>query len=440
MTEASFGSEDEFLPFSDRAIIVGIELPSDHADSEDDLNELSSLLATLGVEERGRVIQKRAKLDPKYLIGKGKVEELRQLATSKDAKMVVFDRPLSGPQVRNLEKALCLSVYDRTGIILEIFHRHASTSQAKTQVEIARLEYLLPRMTGAWTHFQRQAGGGVRSRGMGEKQIEVDRRRARERIVRLQRKLLHIQKEGETRRKARSSQWKVALVGYTNSGKTTLMKGLTKAIDSGEDALFATLDTRVKVIDPKTRPKILVSDTVGFIRNLPHSLVESFRSTLHEVIEADVLVHVVDISHENYRQQIEATTKVLEEIGAGHIPIIYAFNKVDALEDVVLPRIIRGVYDNALVISGHLQKDIEILRDHIFAFFKQNLVEAKMTVPMEDALGQSRIFASCLISDSDYAVPGRVTFQVQATRAVLNKLRCYIDSEIDGAFSHRMGS
>lgn len=430
MTEIIADEGTFVAPIGRTAIVVGVQLPTDGNNLDAELEELGQLLKTLGVRVLGQVVQKRTKLHPKGLVGTGKVHEIRDLAKRVCADMVVFDHKLSGPQVRNLEQEVGLPIFDRTGIILEIFHRHARSSQAKTQVEIARLEYLLPRMTGAWTHFQRQAGGGVRSRGMGEKQIEVDRRRARERIARLNKKLGQIQEESKTRRKARAAQWRVALVGYTNSGKTTLMQGLTKAMESGEDELFATLDTRVKVIDPKTRPKILVSDTVGFIRNLPHSLVASFRSTLQEVVDADALIHVVDISHENYRQQLEATEAVLEEIGADDVPILYAFNKKDLLDDPVLPRILRGVYDHALVISGHSDTDIELLRDHIYLFFKKNLVFGQLTVPIDDLAGQSSVYANCLITDSNYETPGVVTFQVQATRAVMNRLARYQQSDL----------
>ncbi len=425
MTDEVARSGFESLPVGSAAIVVGVHLPDDDADSKEDLDELASLLKTLAIPEKARVTQKRDRLNPKCLIGEGKALEIKALAAEVGADMVVFDRPLSGPQVKNLEALCGLAIYDRTGIILEIFSRHARTKQAKIQVEIAQLEYVLPRLSGAWTHFQRQQGGGVHSRGMGEKQIEIDRRRARERIARLQQKLVTIQKECGTRRKLREGEWKVALVGYTNSGKTTLMKGLTRSTMNGQDELFATLDTQVKVIDPKTRPKILISDTVGFIRNLPHGLIESFKSTLAEVAEADLIVHVVDVSHENYRAHMVTTDQVLKDIGAGDIPVFYAFNKLDQLDDRILPRILRGIYPYSLVMSSFNHNDTELLRDRIYQFFKRYLIDAVLNVPIDDYAGQSSVFAHCLITNSDYTDPSQVTFTVRATEPVLSKLRSY---------------
>ncbi|MDQ3231551.1 MAG: GTPase HflX, partial [Pseudobdellovibrionaceae bacterium] len=325
------------LTGSEKAVIVGVLLPGDAPEKlEEQLVELQSLLDTLGVQVTGRIVQKRQKLTPNCYIGVGKVQEIKDLAGSTHAKLVVFDHALSAPQVRNLEEMTECVVLDRTGIILEIFSRHARTNQAKAQVEIAKLEYLLPRLSGQWSHFQRQRGGGSLQRGMGEKQIEIDRRRARERIARLQKQLEQFRKEKATQRKSRSNELKVAIVGYTNSGKTTLMKGLTKSQVAPKDELFATLETNIKTIDPRTRPKILLSDTVGFIRNLPHGLVASFRTTLDEVNEADLLLHVVDVSYHHYEDHIHVTRSVLEEMGAGDIPQILVFNKVDQLKDPIL--------------------------------------------------------------------------------------------------------
>lgn len=424
--EVLSGDGFEGLPLGKKAIIVGVEITAQKAGSnenDEDLDELAALLKTLGIPELQRISQKRQKLDPHSLIGRGKALEIRDMAQEVGADMVVFDRPLSAPQVKNLEQLTCCAVFDRTGIILEIFSRHARSSQAKTQVEIARLEYVLSRLTGAWSHFQRQQGGGVRSRGMGEKQIEVDRRRARMRIDRLRQKLQRIEKECQLRRRQRSGEWKVALVGYTNSGKTTLMKGLSRSAIKGQDELFATLDTQVKVIDPRTRPKVLVSDTVGFIRRLPHRLVESFKSTLAEVAEADLILHVVDVSHENYKAHMVTTDEVLREIGASNVPVMICFNKVDKLNDVILPRILRGVYRNSMVVSSLSHNDIELVRDRISQFFHRFLDDAVLSVPLSDSDTQSRVFAHCLIMNSDYTDPTRVVFTVRATAQVLSQLR-----------------
>lgn len=397
----------------------------------DDLDELTRLLETLHVAVKGRVVQRRQKLTPKCLLGEGKVEEIKQLAEGTGAGLVVFDHPLSGPQVRNLEQMTGCEVLDRTGVILEIFARHARTTQAKTQVEIARLEYLLPRMTGAWTHLERQRGGGIQ-RGMGEKQIEVDRRLAREKMNRLKKQLEGIDKDRQIQRKARRNELKVALVGYTNSGKTSLLAGLTKAQVQAEDVLFATLDSNVRTLDPSTRPKILLSDTVGFIRHLPHSLVESFKSTLQEVLEADLLLHVVDIAHPHYQLQIKTTEGVLRDIGAGDIPVMMVFNKMDRLQDQLLPKILRSVYRGSVFISAHREEDLVLLRRQIFKFFEENLIQATLMVPHDEASALSTVYQSCLILESHFEDPQGARFEVRASAAVLAKLRHYVVSVEEG--------
>ena len=412
-----------------KAIIVGIVLNSEDSEKvQEDLDELQSLLETLGVPVEARVCQKRHKLIAKTLLGTGKVEEIKEVAESTCADLIVCDRPLSPPQTRNLEAMTGLTVMDRTGIILEIFSQHARSNQAKTQVEIARLEYLLPRLTGAWTHFQRQTGGGVRSRGMGEKQIEVDRRRARERIARLQKQLETIRKEKQVQRKSRSNELKVAIVGYTNSGKTTLMKRLTRSEVAGKDELFATLDTNIKTIDPTTRPKLLISDTVGFIKNLPHALVESFKSTLDEVGDSDLLLHVVDVSYHSYEEHIEITQKVLNEIGAGEVPQIMVFNKVDLLKDQILPRVLKAAYPGSVAISANDSDCILTLRDRIYDFFKSNLVSYRLEVPVNEQSTLSKVYKNCLIVESDYEADGIIVFEVKSTGATMAKLRRFVVS------------
>ena len=416
-----------------RAIVVGVSLPSDDlAATEDDLQELTGLLETLGVEVAGRVLQKRQKLTAKCLIGPGKVEEVRELAEALGCKLVVFDHQLTPPQIRNIEKMTCCEILDRTGVILEIFARHAQTSLAKTQVEIARLEYLLPRMTGAWTHFQRQTGGGVRSRGMGEKQIEIDRRRARDRIGRLHKQLEVIEKDMAVQRKSRRDELKVALVGYTNSGKTTLMRALTKATTDGEDALFATLDSSIRTIDPNTRPKILLSDTVGFIRNLPHGLVESFKTTLNEVLEADLLLHVIDISHSNYVKQITTTEEVLEDIGAGNIAVIKVFNKWDQTEDPHLKKVLTASHPGSICLSAHDHQDALRLRNHVFAYFESRMARAYVAVPPNEAQALSLVYKTCMVMDSTFTNEGHGIFLVQGSPSTMAKLKRFAITQAEG--------
>lgn len=415
------------------AIIVGVLLAGEDDTLVDDLAELTQLLATLKIQVGGRVVQKRQKVTPRFFVGEGKVDDIKLLAEQLGSKLVIFDRTLSGPQVRNLEEATGCEVQDRTGVILEIFARHARTTQAKTQVEIARLEYMMPRMTGAWSHLERQRGGGVQ-RGMGEKQIEVDRRLARERMSRLRRQLEGIQKDRQNQRKARLSELKVALVGYTNSGKTSIMSAVTRATVQAEDVLFATLDASVRTLDPSTRPKILLSDTVGFIRNLPHALVESFKSTLDEVLEADLLLHVVDASHPNFRAQMQTTADVLREIGAGDIPTLMVFNKLDKVADPVLPKILKAAYKNSEFVSALRDDDMVRLRRYIIKYFEENLVRATIEVPADDQSLLSLIYKSCLILETDFSIQDQARFEVRASPAVLAKLHSHVVSVAEGPF------
>lgn len=417
-----------------KALIVGVLAQGEEDHLGDDLNELEQLLATLKIKVLSRVVQRRQKLNPKCLLGEGKVEEIRQQADDLGAGLVIFDRAVSPPQMRNLEKMTGCEILDRTGVILEIFARHACTNQAKTQVEIAQLEYMLPRLAGAWTHLERQGGGGGVQRGMGEKQIEVDRQRARERISRLQKQLDSYGKDRQNQRKARRNELKVALVGYTNSGKTSVMVSVTRATVQGEDVLFATLESNVRTLDPSTRPKILLSDTVGFIRNLPHGLVESFKSTLDEVLEADLLLHVVDLSHPNYKQQMETTSNVLREIGAGDIPCLLLFNKVDKVQDPLLPKILRAAYKNSMFVSAFSEEDMAKLRRHVFKYFEDNLVRATLSVPADDQALLSQIYKSCLILDSDFSVQDEARFEVRAAPAVLAKLHAHVIHLAEGPF------
>jgi len=408
------------------AIIVGVILPGEDAKVlSDDLAELEALLTTLGIVTVGQIVQKRVKLTPSCLIGTGKVEAIRDLARELGASFVIVDRALSPPQVRNLEEMTKCKVMDRSGVILDIFSQNAKTNAAKTQVEIARLEMMLPRMVGQWTHLHRQGGGGAVGRSEGEKQIEVDRRRARERIARLKEQLHQISRERETQRKARRNEIKVALVGYTNGGKTTIMNAMTNGDFLAKDALFATLESNVRTLDPNARPKMLLSDTVGFIRNLPHTLVDSFKSTLDEVLEADLLLVVVDISHDNYKSQLETTRSVLSEIGAGHIPVMHVFNKIDRVDDPFLARILRQAYPGGISISAYKPEDVLRLREHIYEFFASNFVRCKLAIPSSDRDGVSLVYRNCMILGVDYERQDLAIFDVHVTKEIYPKLSAY---------------
>ena len=313
----------------EKAILVSV-CPSGQTmeRTEEYLDELAFLLETAGGIPLKRVVQRLERPDTRTYIGSGKLEELKEYKQALEADFVVVDDELSPAQLRNLEKELDCRILDRTTLILDIFARRARTSTAKTQVELAQLQYMLPRLTRMWTHLERQRGG-IGMRGPGETQIETDRRLIKEKISLLRQQLASIDKQKTLQRKNRESLVRVALVGYTNVGKSTLMNVLSKSDVLAENKLFATLDTTVRKVVVANLP-FLLTDTVGFIRKLPTQLVESFKSTLDEVSEADLLLHVVDISHPGYEEQIASVQKTLEEIGAADKPVIMVFNKIDA--------------------------------------------------------------------------------------------------------------
>jgi GTP-binding protein HflX len=314
------------------AILVAIATFDQSAEKvQEYIDELEFLASTLGVETVGRFTQKIDKPDPRTFVRKGKAEEIREYVRAKEVDLVIFDDDLSPSQLRNLEQLFKCRIYDRSLLILDIFLQRAQTAQAKTQVELARYQYLMPRLTRMWTHLERQRGGTGTRGGAGEKEIETDKRMIRDQISVLKGRLEKINKQNITQRKSRANIVRVSLVGYTNVGKSTLMNLLSKSNVHAEDKLFATVDATVRkvVID---RIPFLLSDTVGFIRKLPHHLIESFKSTLDEVAESDILLHVVDISHPSYQDQMEVVETTLRDIGAGDKPTILVFNKMDRIK------------------------------------------------------------------------------------------------------------
>jgi GTP-binding protein HflX len=298
---------------------------------KDELEELAFLAETAGYSTLKTFTQKLHRPDSRTFVGKGKLEEIRLFLEEYPAETVIFDDDLSPSQLRNIENELKKTVFDRSLLILEIFLIRAKTAQAKTQVELARYEYLLPRLTNMWTHLERQRGATGTRGGSGEKEIETDRRNIKARISLLKEQLLKIDKQAQTQRKARSESIRLSLVGYTNAGKSTVMNLLSKADVLAENKLFATLDSTVRKMVLDNIP-FLISDTVGFIRKLPHSLVESFKSTLDEVREADLLIHIVDVSNPAFEDHIHVVNKTLAEIGAGDKPVLLVFNKIDAYQ------------------------------------------------------------------------------------------------------------
>lgn len=315
----------------EKAVLIGvINRNQDEEKVTEYLNELEFLTYTAGGEVSKRYVQRIEVPNPKTLIGSGKMNEVEQYVKENDIGTVIFDEELSPVQQRNIEKQLRCKILDRTGLILDIFAQRAKTSYARTQVELAQYEYLLPRLTGLWTHLERQRGG-IGMRGPGETEIETDRRIVRDRISLLKKKLLKIDRQMETQRGNRGALVRVALIGYTNVGKSTLMNVISKSDVFAENKLFATLDTTVRKVVIGNLP-FLLSDTVGFIRKLPTQLVESFKSTLDEVREADLLLHVVDISHPNFEEHIASVNRILGEINCADKEMIMVFNKIDKYE------------------------------------------------------------------------------------------------------------
>ena len=365
----------------ERAILVGLV----HKDQTEEqlqeyLDELAFLAETAGAITVKRFTQKLPHPDTRTFIGKGKIEEIKKYIEGKDVRIVIFDDELNGSQITNIEKLLDVKTIDRSDLILDIFARRAKTAQAKAQVELAQYQYLLPRLRGMWKHLER-LGGGIGTRGPGETEIETDRRIVRDKISLLRRRLAEIDKQSSTQRKERGEFIRVALVGYTNVGKSTLMNLLSKRHVFAENKLFATLDTTTSKVVFENTP-FLLSDTVGFIRKLPHHLVESFKSTLDEVREADILLHVVDISHPAYEEQIGVVNKTLQELSAFDKPIITIFNKMDLYEERTFDKWLeegtkkeilndleerwqRETHGNAVFISAIEKRNIDDLRKKI---------------------------------------------------------------------------
>lgn len=369
------------------AVVVGV-VQKDQTEQQvkDYLDELEFLAETAGAVTRKRFIQKLQHPDSRTFVGKGKLEEIRQYISFNGIDLVIFDDELSGAQINNIQKELKIKVIDRSDLILDIFARRAKTAQARTQVELAQYQYILPRLRGMWSHLERQ-GAGIGSRGPGETEIETDRRIVRDKITLLRKKLAEIDKQSFTQRKERGEFIRVALVGYTNVGKSTIMNLLSKRDVFAENKLFATLDTTTSKVVFETTP-FLLSDTVGFIRKLPHHLVESFKSTLDEVREADILMHVVDISHPNYEDQLAVVNKTLQELKAFDKPTITIFNKMDLYEtqtfdewlgDETKEEILRDLYDrwsnelqgNVVFVSATERRNVEGLRETILNKVKE---------------------------------------------------------------------
>jgi len=375
--------------YQERALLVGTVEPGFDLRAIDPLDELTRLAETAGAVVVDRLVQKRERPDPRTYIGKGKATELSSRVADHKIDTVIFDNDLSPGQMQNLEKDIGCKVLDRTELILDIFATHARTAQAKLQVELAQLEYTLPRISKLGAHItsEQQAGGGagIGMRGPGEKQIESDRRLARKRIVDLRREMKKVEERKRREVSARTVEnTTVSLVGYTNAGKSTLMNALTKAGVMVEDKLFSTLDTRTRIWTLEGGIKVLLSDTVGFIRNLPHDLVASFHATLEEVAQADLLLHVVDASHPQAAEHMEAVESVLRILECSEKPTLTVFNKVDRFRDAVEREILLNRHPEAIAISARTGAGVDVLTARVAERLTRKLIDVDVEIPQSE--------------------------------------------------------
>ena len=391
----------EIKETEERAILVALrtrdltkEKVSEH------LSELEELANTAGATTVFKIIQDKASADKALYIGKGKTEEIAELSELNDITTIIFDDDLSPVQVRNLEKAINRKIVDRSALILDIFASRAQTKEAKTQVELAQLQYMLPRLTRAWTHLSKQYGG-IGTKGPGETQIEADRRMIKNRISLLKGKLEKIEQQRETQSQKRKDFKRVSLVGYTNAGKSTLFNLMTKEDVLAEDRLFATLDSTTRIVSFDKSNKILMSDTVGFIRKLPHNLVASFKSTLNEVRESDVLLHIIDASNPYFQEHIEVVESTLADIGCKDKVIVKVFNKVDILSQSDL-QFILGTYKDAVLISALRGMNIGKLIDRIISLTKQQLKKFEIRLPIANSKKIAMLYSNTKVLDVSY--------------------------------------
>jgi GTP-binding protein HflX len=439
-----------------RAILVGIQLPGvDDVAHAASIEELGRLVKTLGYEVVGTISQKRDELDGSTVLGKGRLEELAaitggsgvvgsmaiprkskarehfadanqkkpdatQIDPDPDARpkpeFVIVDHDISPSQARNLERATGAQVLDRTGVIVAIFHRHAHSREAKLQVEMAQLKYVAPRLRESSASGERKQGYGA-----GESDLELNRRKIRDRLAELKDQLEDIQRDNDERRSARRDQLRVALVGYTNAGKSSLMRALTGSEVLIEDKLFATLDTTVRALQPEAKPRVLVSDTVGFIKKLPHDLVASFRSTLAEALEASLLLFVVDGSDPTYESQLEVSRNVLREIGADVVPSRLLLNKIDRVNEADRT-VLRTKHPDAILLSAKSPGDVAALRDTITAFFEAAMVEDQLVIPYAKQGLLGEVYENARVLSEDYDTTGRI-IRLRGLPGAIERLR-----------------
>ena len=410
-----------------RVIIVGININNKN-NFEESIIELKNLCIACDMEVVGKVEQNLKKINPTFYMGSGKIEELQDLIEKTNAEIIVFNNELSASQIKNIEEEVKCSIIDRTALILDIFANRAKTREAKLQVEVARLQYELPRLIGANENLGRQSGGvGTKNRGAGETKLELDRRRIEDRIASLNKELeiLKYQRNTQKNKRKKSNIPNVALVGYTNAGKSSVMNVLVEKFINKEDKkvfeknmLFATLETYVRNIKLHNNKSFLLYDTVGFVGDLPHNLVKAFRSTLEEVCDADLLVHIIDISNPNYKNQIDVTNETLSQIGADNIPMIYVYNKIDLID-------LDKLDNNKILISAKRDIGIDRLIESICEKVFENYIRFKLKIPYSEGKMISNIMENATILDSEYIEDG-VIFNIECSEKEYVKYKQYI--------------
>ncbi len=400
-------NQDEFkLPLGQKASLVSIvcekfENHSTVIETNNSLRELRELLRTLGLVPGEEYVQNRKQIDPATMLGEGKLQEIADAAREEGSQVLVFDFELTASQARNIKEITKLEAVDRNTIILEIFALHARTKEAKIQIEISRLRYLLPRLTSMWGHFSKQRSSGAAIGGEGEQQLELDRRMVRERIEFYKKQLDEVQKTREQQRKKRQNQAvTAALVGYTNAGKSSVMNRLCKVNVLEENKLFATLDSTFRTLNPDSKPPMIMIDTVGFISNLPNTLIQGFKTTLESAMEADLLVIVCDISDPNYQKHLQVTQEVLKDLKIEEKEQLIVFNKKDVLNDPVRARIIMRNYPNSFLVSSYDESDMKNLREHIINYFLSKQDHYDLFIPYEAGEAHSRIRGNANIMNS----------------------------------------
>jgi GTP-binding protein HflX len=414
------------LPDREKVLLVGVTSKrAGRADAEESMDELAALAKTAGGEVVGRLLQERKQIDPATFIGRGKAAEISLMCKEKGVDLVVFDDDLSPAQARNLENLTGTRVIDRSQIILDIFALGARTSTAKAQVELAQIEYTLPRLRRMWEHLSR-TGGGIGTRGPGETQLEVDRRRIRRRIFTLKKMLSKIERERAVRTSRRRDFVRVGLVGYTNTGKSTLFNRLTKASVSTGDRLFETLDATTRILRLPLKEMVLLSDTVGFIRKLPHHLVASFHATLECVIEADLVIHVADLSHPGYEHQIGTVRSVLEEIGALAGDELLVFNKVDMVKDEADMRYAQREHEDALFTSALHGWGVDTVKERLLQYALDRKQDVWVSLPVEKGRLVSYVYKYGTVMKREL-LDGRLSLHVRMEHRYLKPLAGYLE-------------